>query len=74
MPKTFTGLLLIGLGGAANLIPVVGPVVSPWICKAGFLWATFGLGEKMGRSKKGGDPLENEKKLLDRIKKPQTKQ
>jgi len=74
MPKTLTGILLIGLGGAANLIPAVGPVMSPWICKAGFLWATFGLGEKMGRGKKGGDPLENEKKLLNRIKKPQQNQ
>jgi len=71
MPKTLTGLLLIGLGGAANLIPAVGPVISPWVCKAGFLWTTFGLGEKLGRVKKGGDPLENEKKLLNKLTKSQ---
>ena len=67
MPKTLTGLALIALGGASTLVPGVGEAVAPWLCKAGFLWVSFGAGEKRGRVQEGGDPLKNEKKLVRRI-------
>ncbi len=68
MPKTLTGLLLLGLGGAVNFIPGAGQAISPWLCKAGFVWMTFGLGEKRGRLKEGGDALVREKQMLTRLK------
>ena len=42
IPKTLTGLGVILLGGAVSLIPGVGPVASPWICKVGSAIAVAG--------------------------------
>ena len=52
IPTTLTGISVVLLGGAVGLIPGIGPIASPWICKIGYTISAAGIVKKGARAVK----------------------
>lgn len=52
IPKTITGLAIIGLGGLSSMVPIIGAVISPAIIKVGEAISIWGATAKVVRGVK----------------------
>ena len=52
IPKTITGIAIIGLGGLASLVPAIGAVIAPAIIKVGEAVSIWGATAKVVRGVK----------------------
>jgi len=68
IPKLLTGIIVTLFGAAVTAIPVIAPA-GAYIMKAGAATMIYGGAAKTIRKAKGGDMLEHEKELLNKLKK-----
>lgn len=67
IPKTLFGIGLTLLGAVVSTVPIV-QAAGPVLVKTGAGIILIGVAAKAARAKKGGDPMEHERKLIQRIR------
>ena len=73
--KTLTGIAVVGIGAAVNLIPAVGPLAGQVIMSAGSTIIVWGATDKIVRAKEGENLSEkvdiafsHEKNLINKLR------